>query len=194
MLQERMRQYMNSSTAPIFAIEKAYIEKHQLLPVEMNAKEAESERFEEAYIERCDKETEELLTVEDASFLNQPLSYLKDHSKEFIYIESHWFNLAGADAVSLEADDVFGTYDVMLGLKLQKKFGNSIKKYLSSNLSGGEPKFDLLFSQDDGLWDLNFALNYSEDFKEDITLNEAFNLIYRFLFNLAAEIEEQEIL
>jgi hypothetical protein len=60
---------------------------------------------------------------------------------------------------------------------------------LNSQLYGDEAKFDLMFSLEDGLWNLNFALNYVEGFNEDITIGEAFQLIYRFLFQLVEAVE-----
>ncbi|MDQ1145791.1 hypothetical protein QE429_002618 [Bacillus sp. SORGH_AS 510] len=140
--------------------------------------------FSDAYIERCDKETENMIKIETEAFLSQALTYLKKNKKEFIYLESKWFDEIGVEAISLEVDDVFATYDVMLGLKLQKKFDKSIRSYLDTNLQGKDAKFDLMFSQEDGLWNLNFTLNYVEGFKEEMPLSEAFKLIYQFLFKL----------
>jgi hypothetical protein len=145
--------------------------------------------FNEAYIERCSKETETMIANESSSFLNQPLTYLKEHKSEFIYVESTMFEEIGIEGVSVEVDDVFGTYDVMLGLKLQKKFEKLLKEQLNHSLHGDEAKFDLVFSHDDGLWDLNFALNYVEGYKEDLTINDAFQLIHQFLFNLVETIK-----
>jgi hypothetical protein len=145
--------------------------------------------FNEAYIERCSKETETMIANESSSFLNQPLTYLKEHKSEFIYVESTMFEEIGIEGVSVEVDDVFGTYDVMLGLKLQKKFEKLLKEQLNHSLHGDEAKFDLVFSHDDGLWDLNFALNYVEGYKEDLTIHDAFQLIRQFLFNLVETIK-----
>jgi hypothetical protein len=145
--------------------------------------------FEGAYIERCSKETENMIAQESSTFLNQPLSYLRKHKSEFIYLESTVFEPIGVDAVSLETDDVFGTYDVMLGIKLQKKYEPAIKDYLNSHLDGDEAKFDLMFSGDDGLWNLNFALNYVAGYSEDLSLNDAFSLISRFLTNLVSAVK-----
>jgi hypothetical protein len=145
--------------------------------------------FSDAYIERCDKETENMIKNETGTFLAQPLTYLKKNKNEFIYLESNWFEGIRVEAVSLEVDDVFGTYDVMLGLKLQKKFEKTLREHLNTNLLGIEAKFDLMFSQDDGLWNLNFALNYVEGFKEEMTLNEAFQVIYQFLNNLVEAVK-----
>jgi hypothetical protein len=145
--------------------------------------------FTDAYIERCSKETETMIANESSSFLNQPITYLKEHKNEFIYVESTLFEQVGVEGVSLEADDVFGTYDVMLGLKLQKKFEKMLKEQLNHSLHSDETKFDLMFSHDDGLWDLNFALNYVAGYNEDMTLNNAFQLIHQFLFNLVETVK-----
>ncbi|MDQ6598548.1 branched-chain amino acid aminotransferase [Bacillus salipaludis] len=150
---------------------------------------ANQQLLEDAYIERCDKETEELIAKETFSFLTQPLDYLKKHKKEFLFLESKQFDAIHVDAVSLEVDDVFGTYDVMLGLRFQKKFGNVLKEELNQNLKGSEAKFDLLFSNEDGLWDLNFALNYVEGYREDLSIGEAFELIHQFLVKLVEKIK-----
>lgn len=143
----------------------------------------------ESYIERCDKESEEVLANEDTQFLQQPITYFKQHKNEFIYLESNLFEEIGVDAVSFEVDDVFGTYDVMLGLKLQKKYEPKIKEYLQNNLRGDEANFDLMFNQQEGLWDLNFTLNFSKDFKEDMPIAEAYSLIYHFLLKLTEEVQ-----
>ena len=116
----------------LFREEKDYAVKHQLLSddnfdeitlVENDA----STRFLDAIIERCDKETEDVIARETASFLSQPLEHLKKNKNEFIYLESKWFNIIRVDAISLELDDVFETYTVMMGLKMQKKYGDFLK-------------------------------------------------------------------
>lgn len=145
--------------------------------------------FTDAYIERCSKDTETMIANESSTFLNQPITYLKEHKNEFIYVESTLFEQIGVEGVSLEVDDVFGTYDVMLGLKLQKKFEKMLKEQLNNFLNGEEAKFDLMFSHDDGLWDLNFALNYVEGYKEDLSLNEAIQLIHQFLSQLVETVK-----
>ena len=116
-------------------------------------------------IERCDKETEELIATEESTFLTQPLTYLKKHQNEFIYIESPALESIRVDAIVLELDDVFETYTAMLGLKLQKKFGAAMKAYLEEHVQG-EGAYSVMFSDKDGLWDVNFALNYAKGFTE----------------------------
>lgn len=193
MLKNQVKNLISSMEKPeLFKEEKEYAEKYLLLPDHVSIEEKDPEsRFLDAYIERSDKESEEVIQVEDESFLKQPIGYLKKQMNEFIYLESNWFELIGVDAISLEVDDVFGTYDVMLGLKLQKKLESLIKAALNESLQD-EAKFDLMFSSDDGLWNLNFDLDSVEGFKEDMTIGEAFQLIYQFLFKLVAAVEENK--
>ncbi|WP_026567463.1 hypothetical protein [Bacillus sp. UNC41MFS5] len=198
MIKDHIQQFIDeqqsnqkTESITLFKEEKEYAEKNQLAADLQLSEQDASIRFADAYIERCDKETENMLKNESSAFLNERLDYLKKHKNEFIYVESNWFDLISVEAVSLEADDVFGTYDVMLGLKLQKKFDKTLKENLNSLLNGDEAKFDLMFSQDDGLWNLNFALNYVEGYKDELTIGEAFQLIYRFLFQLVESVERE---
>jgi hypothetical protein len=181
---------MEQQKLELFKQEEEYTRKHQIITDEMTVIELDSaERFADAYIERSDKETEESLGVEGAHFLQQPLTYLKTHLNEFIYVESKWFDLIGVDAISLEVDDVFRTFDVMLGLKLQKKYERAIKSFLHDQLNGNESRFDLIFQANEGIWDLNFELSGLAGFHEELTIGEAYILIYTFLFNLVEAVE-----
>ena len=202
MLKKQMKQYLEEllkgqkdDTVELYKEEKEYLEKYLLMEedvpssIKLNEKDSES-RFLDAYIERCDKETEELLATESATFLNQRIDYFNKHKNEFVYLESKWFELIGVDAVSLEVDDVFGNFDVMLGLKLQKKFESVIKEHLHKVLNGDDLKYDLMFNQNDGLWNLNYSLNEVDGFSEELSLGEAIRLIYSFMFNLVEAVEE----
>lgn len=140
-------------------------------------------------IERCDKETEQLIATEAQTFLTQSLEYLRKHKNEFLFVESPSFELIRVDAIALELDDVFDTYTVMLGLKLQKKFGPAIKAYLDEHLSGDGAKYSVMFSDQDGLWDVNFAVNYAEGFKEDMSFDEAYQFIYNFVSKLVEAVQ-----
>ncbi len=197
MLHKQMKKFISSELmsdekeAALYKEEKEYIERYELISHDVTLSEKDpTTRFREAYIERCDKETEETLSKESFSFLEQPIDYLQKHKNEFLYFESQWLELIGVDAIAFEVNDVFGTYDVMVGLKLQKKFETSLKENLRKELSGDEAKFELMFNQADGLWDLNFPLNYVNGFKEGMSLEEAYRLIYRFLFTLVERTEE----
>lgn len=172
--------------------EKDYAEKHGLIPdgVEVTLKEADA-RFDNAYLERADKETEELV-VETPKLLEEHVERLNRYRREFVYVESAAFDIIGVDAISLELDDVFETYTAMFGLKLQKKYGAEIKAYLEEHLNGKDSKYSIAFSMADGLWDVNFALSYAEGFTEEMTLLEAYQLTFRFIFSLIETIEENE--
>ena len=197
MLKEKIKQYIaendRHSTVEgvvLFREEIEYAEQNQLTGEGDWVEKDASTRFTDAYIERCDKESENMLKNETSAFLSEPLHYLKQHKNEFIYLESKWFDFVNVDAISLEVDDVFGTYDVMLGLKVQKKYDKQLREYLHAHLNGEDAKFDLMFSLDDGLWNLNFVLNYVEGFHEEMTMGEAFQLIYHFLFKLIEAVEK----
>ncbi|MED3550426.1 branched-chain amino acid aminotransferase [Cytobacillus praedii] len=192
MLQTKIKNYFSEEKTASFKEEIEYARKHQIINELIMIKEMDPvSRFSNAYIERSDKETEEFLGEESALFLKQPILYLKKHLNEFIYIESDCFPMIHAESICLEVDDIFRTYEVMLGLKLQKKYEKVIKAFLEKELIG-EIKVSLLFNQTDGLWDFNFALNNLEGFNEDLTIGEVLVLIYRFLFKLAETVEENK--
>lgn len=179
-------------TLSLFKEEKAYVEEQNLIEMtNVSIEEKEPElRFQEAYIERCYKETEEVVSTEDANFLSQSIQFLKQHKDEFIYLDSEWFELIQVSDVSFELDDVFGTYNMMIGFKQPKKTNDLIREYIKSHSIGAETEPELLFNQNDGLWDLNLAINYIEGFNEHMSLNEAFQLLYRFVFQLNVYIEQ----
>ncbi|WP_338452225.1 branched-chain amino acid aminotransferase [Niallia oryzisoli] len=201
MLRKQMKQYVEKLLAEgkvpleVYKVEKEYIERHQLLSEEMNTSISllEKEPFnrfqDNVYIERSDKETEELSAVESSSFLDQRIDYFKKNIDQFMYLESPWFDIIGVDAISFEADSVFGNYDVMLGLKLPKKSKELIKASLIRGFQHETATFDLMFSENDGLWDLNFSLNELTDFHEEWTIREAYNAIYDLLFKLVEDVE-----
>ena len=102
--------------------EKKHAEIHQLIPAGVEVVEIDAgDRFSDAYVERCEKATVALILGEIPSFLDGKISHLKTHIGEFVYVESKSLDLLGVDAISLELDDVFGTYTAMFGLKLTKE-------------------------------------------------------------------------
>jgi hypothetical protein len=141
------------------------------------------------YIERCDKESENLLKEEGSEFIEQPIDYLAKNKNEFIYLEANEFERLGVSGLSLEVDDVFGTYSVLLGLKLKKKVGPAIKSYLENELHGTEGKYSLMFNQDDGIWDINFALSYVEGFNEQSSIKDSCQLLCSFLNKMIQSVE-----
>ncbi|MGE7185509.1 branched-chain amino acid aminotransferase [Peribacillus sp. NPDC006672] len=195
MLKKQMESYISKSIienkVELFKEERDYVEKHKLIAEDITIVEKENtSRFTDAYIERSNKESEELISEENSAFLSQSIEYLKNNKEEFLYFESKWFELIGVEALSLEMDDVFGTYNAMFGLKFQKKMGEALKTYLTKELQEDIGSFSLMFNQGDGLWDVNFALDNVNGFREDLSLEETFNLIFHFLFILVETIEE----
>jgi hypothetical protein len=198
LLKKRIQEYIgqkmdqNNTGIELYSDEKEYALKHGIIDEEKITINVLSpaKRFSNAYIERGDKETEEFLSEEKEEFLKQPISYFKTHKNEFMYIETEWWNLVGADAVSFEQDNVFGNYDVMLGLKLQKKYDQALRNFLSGNLKGEEAAFDLMFDGNEGIWSLNFSLNALENYQDELVIEEALSLIYSFLFKLAESVEK----
>jgi hypothetical protein len=193
LLKDDIQKLLHTDKIELYAEEKEYAITHQLIPEDTKhllIEKDPSTRFADAYIERADKESENLIAEESGEFLKTPLDFLKKNSNEFLYLESNWFTMLRTESVSLELDDVFKTYDVMLELKLQKKMRPAIEAYLTNQLERGSESFDLLFNQGDGLWDLNFSLNDVKTYKEDLTIGEAFYLIYQFMFTLIEQVEE----
>jgi hypothetical protein len=177
----------------LYPEEKKYAVNHQLLSTEIIVVELDaSNRFSDAIIERCNKETEELIASETLSFLDQPLAYLKLNMKEFLFVESNSLANIGVDSIALEFDEVFERYTAMLGLKLQKKFGAAIKTHFDNHLVGDEAKYSVLFSAEDGLWHVNFPINYVNHFQMEMSLADAFELIYLFLFTLVEDVEDKQ--
>jgi hypothetical protein len=176
---------------PLYLVEKEYMKENNI-PFKENAASNEKieNRFLDAYIERSNKETDELIATESDSFLSESIAYFKKHKAEFLYVESKWFNIIAVDAVSLEVDDVFGTYEAMLGLKLKKNQEKTIKSFLDRELLEGEKKYNLMFNQQDGLWDLNITLDVVKSFEEKMTVGEVIGSLYQFIFQLLVEVEK----
>ncbi|UIN48507.1 branched-chain amino acid aminotransferase [Bacillus safensis] len=147
----------------------------------------EEARFGDVYIERVDKESENMIQTENPSFLNTPLTYVKKHQKEFIYIESKWFDVVKVDGLAIEWDEVFQTYTVLFGLKRPKKDTNILKDMLSP-LNGAQ----LQFNGQDGLFDVNLQLLELEDIHEDTAFIDVISAVYRFLFRMIVQLEINE--
>ncbi|KAA0964849.1 branched-chain amino acid aminotransferase [Sporosarcina sp. ANT_H38] len=193
MLKKQLGKYitenMTDNTIEFFEIDREYVAKHQLIAGDVTVVE---KAFQFSVIERCVKETENLIREEDQNFLNDSISYLKNHVNEFVYVEANAFEVIRVDAVVLEFDEVFEKYTALFGLKLQKKFGNDMKAYLDTHLHGDGAKYSVMFSNEDGLWDMNFALDYVEGFSEDLSFVEIYQLMYDFIFKMVDAVDEAQ--
>ncbi|KJL04572.1 hypothetical protein [Priestia aryabhattai] len=200
MLQSNIQTYIEKEmnvqgqSLSLYQEEKEYALQKELVPQNLMIEEKEaSSRFKDSYIERVDKETDELIAEESPlSFLDTPLSYVKEHRSEFLYVESKWFEFIKLDGCSFEVDDVFGTYKVLTGLHMQKKFGSLLKQFFTKELNESPTSVQLLFNDKDGLWDVNIELDAIKEFDEKISIGEALVLTYRFFFYLVEYIENEK--
>ncbi|AWD65436.1 MULTISPECIES: hypothetical protein [Priestia] len=200
MLQSNIQTYIEKEmnvqgqSLSLYQEEKEYALQKELVPQNLMIEEKEaSSRFKDSYIERVDKETDELIAEESPlSFLDTPLSYLKEHRSEFLYVESKWFEFIKLDGCSFEVDDVFGTYKVLTGLHMQKKFGSVLKQFFAKELNESPTSVQLLFNDKDGLWDVNIELDAIKEFDEKMSIGEALVLTYRFFFHLVEYVENEK--
>ena len=140
-------------------------------------------------LERCNKETEETVAVETAEFLQQKLSYFKAHQEEFLYAESSVFADARMDAVVLEFDETFKVYTALFGLRLQKKVSQQLKAYLRDNLKGMLGSSSAMFEGNEGIWEVNIALDAIEGFTGEETIEQAYELLINFVTNMLGALE-----
>ena len=140
-------------------------------------------------LERCNKETEETLAVETAELLQQNISYLKAHQEEFLYAESSDFANTKMDAVVLEFDEMFKVYTALFGLRLQKKMGQQLKTYLRDNLKGMLGSSSAMFDGNEGIWEVNIALDAIEGFTGEESFEQAYELLINFVANMLVAIE-----
>lgn len=183
MLKDKIAQLV-AGNGPLFPIEKEYAVKQGLLN---ESTEVENKEWSFPVIERCLKETEEVIKEEPESFMNEPTSYFSKNADEFLYVESNAFETIGIDGIAFEMDDVFETSTVLFGLKVQKKWGAFLKDYLAANV--GSKTYSAMFSDQDGLWDVNIPLDQLDGFHKDMEIKDAMDLAYRFIFKLLEEIE-----
>ncbi|MBE1555383.1 branched-chain amino acid aminotransferase [Sporosarcina limicola] len=193
MLNKQMTNYIannvNNNEIELNNFEKVYAEKHQLVPQDVTIVD---KGFHTSVIERCNKETEEVIRTETDNFLNESASYLKKNLNEFLFVESNTFEIIGVDGIALEFDDVFETYTALFGLKLQKKYGPAIKAFLDTHLQGDNTKYSVMFSGEDGLWDMNFALSYIEGFNDELSFEQVLKMVYLFIFKLSEAVEDDK--
>lgn len=135
-------------------------------------------------LEICLKETEETLRSADSAFLKEPISYLKSHLPEFLYVESPDFDDYKVDSLVIEVDDIFGTYMVLFGLQGKKKEGDAIRSYIESILQQQFIGFSISFSDNEGLWEVNMPLDPIEGFEESMPIEQVLQLLHQALDGL----------
>lgn len=135
-------------------------------------------------LERCSKETEDTITAEGVGFAATPISYLKENQGEFIYVECAQFLDIKIDAVALEFDESFNLYTALFGLRLQKKHSETIRQYLKANVKSALGSSSAAFSGQEGLWELNIAVDCIEGFSEELSIEAVCELLYNFVAQL----------
>ncbi|MFT8322697.1 MAG: hypothetical protein ABF649_17640 [Bacillus sp. (in: firmicutes)] len=173
--------------------EGTYIEKQSLLEkTEISIAEL-SERFQPIYIEIAHKESDDSIQENiDNSFLSEKISYLEKNLDHYLYMETAAFDIIRIDALTIEVDSVFRTYEVMFGLHLPKKLEKSIRSYFDQALVEKELTYNLLFNNQEGLWEVNFPIEGLSTFSKEIKVFEALQLIYLFLFRMEEKIEAEQ--
>lgn len=184
MLKEKLAHTIEQQPIALFSIEKEYAERNGLLSANQLV---QPKQWDFSAIELCLKETEEMLEEKWPSFMNEPVYYFGVNIDQFVYVESEAFTTIGVDAMAIEMDDVFQTITVLFGLKLQKKWGAFIKEHLEANV--GLKTYSAMFSDQDGLWDINIPLDALEGFHKELPIKDAIDLAYRFIFNMLAALE-----
>ncbi|MFJ8066984.1 hypothetical protein ACIQYS_20630 [Psychrobacillus sp. NPDC096426] len=139
--------------------------------------------------ERYDKETEELIAKDSMEFLNTPLSHFKEKKNEYVFLQSENLNALKVDGLVLEYDEVFEVYTAMFGLAVQKKFASKIETYLNEHYNKEKMNYSMMFSGDEGLWEINLPLDYIHQFSEIFTIEDAFQFLLAFIATLVQAIE-----
>ncbi|MGG0644888.1 hypothetical protein ABE021_13210 [Sporosarcina gallistercoris] len=191
MITKWMTNYMAGHNAQegiaLNTLQKEFLVNKGLLSPEVKVLEAPA--FSPSY-SLSNKETDEPLeTPVNAGEL--AVSYVKTQPNDYMFAEDTSFTTIGIDGVVLEMDDVFGTITALFGLQVQKKHGEWMKKYIDTKLGTAPGTRSLMFSADDGLWDVNIALDYVDGFSETHTFNETLELVYEFVFNMLVALEEE---
>lgn len=194
MIAKKLTSKIAANTALIIQLlelEKEYVEKNQL---DLGDKKIElitkADQFKDAAIERFNKETDEQVSKETTSFLQTTLAHFEQHKEEYLFVEASSFDVVGVDGIAIEFDEVFEVYTAMFGLTLQKKYGPEIKAFLNEHYESAKMNFSVMFSGEDGLWEVNLPLNFLKGFDENASLEETLHFIYTFIFKLVESTEK----
>lgn len=139
-------------------------------------------------VERCHKETEETLAVEQAAFLQEPITYFKKEIEQFLYIGANEFETVKMDAVVIEFDEMFKVHTALFGLSIQKKYSQALKTYLRDNLKGMLGSSSAMFNGDEGLWEVNIAFEAMEGFTGEETIEQAIEKLIAFVSSMLKDV------
>ena len=142
-------------------------------------------------LERCHKETEQTLAVEETAFLQQPITYFKKELEQFLYVGASEFEAVKMDAVVIEFDEMFKVHTALFGLSIQKKYSQALKVYLRDYLKGMLGSSSAMFNGDEGLWEVNIAFEAMEGFTGEETIEQAIEKLIAFVTKMLAEVVGQ---
>ncbi|MGP7815773.1 hypothetical protein [Niallia sp. 01092] len=195
MLKKQFQRYIenqNNQKYPLFSEEKAYVFKQSLLGEAEIALADSPARFQNLYLELVNKESDERIQDNiNLDFLSEKMNYFEQHLDHYLYLETDTFEIIGIDGLIFEVDSVFRTYEVIFGLKLPKKLGDAIRSYFNESIKKEGLTYNLLFNDQEGLWEVNFPIEALNTFSKDMEINEALQLVYLFLFQMEDEIEDK---
>jgi len=190
MLKKEMNKYLEERKLQteekivLFEEELNYVKKEGLID-ENIVVEHTAERFSDLYMELANKETDEVVTENvQETIIKEEVRYLEQNIEFYLYVETKAFDIVSVDSMSLEVDSVFGTYEILCGLKCPKKAEKEIRTFLENHLIGDDTCYHLMFNGNDGLWDFNFSLEKISGFRKEMEIGEALKLAYLFLFAL----------
>lgn len=174
----------NAGKVVLFEEEMHYVRKEGLVDDNMVIEQT-AKRFSDLYMELANKETDEMVQ-ENAQemILEESVHYLEKNKDIYLYVESSAFDIVSVDSMSLEVDSVFGTYEILCGLRSPKKAEKEIRAYMEKLLIGDGTPFHLMFNGNDGVWDVNFSLEKINGFQKEMQIGDALKLAYLFLFSL----------
>lgn len=142
-------------------------------------------------LERCHKETESVIAIEEASFLQQPISYFQKEIEQFLYVGANEFETVKMDAVVIEFDEMFKVHTALFGLSIQKKYSQALKVYLRDHLKGMLGSSSAMFNGDEGLWEVNIAFEAMADFTGEETIEQAIEKLIAFVSVMLTEVVGQ---
>ena len=145
--------------------------------------------FNEAIIERYNKETDELIAKETIEFLQKPLTYYNDNLQEYTFLETKVLDDVYVDGIAVEYDEVFEVYTAMFGLFIQKKYTNEIRAFLDEHYNSEEMQYSIMFAGKEGLWEINLPIDYLNGFNPSFTIEETYQFLYTLIVKLVASIK-----
>ena len=84
---------------------------------------------------------------------------------------------------------MFKVYTALFGLRLQKKVNQQLKAYLRDNLKGMLGSSSAMFEGNEGIWEVNIALNAIEGFTGEETIEQAYELLINFVKTMLGALE-----